>query len=79
LYGTQTILTVDRIKISTEAILVEPRGKACKQVGDFSNQKINDMHVTVILSDISDISDMSAELSSFRHLHLDVTLRNIPF
>jgi hypothetical protein len=36
------------------------------------------MHVTVILSDISDVSDMSAKLSSLRYLHLDVTLHNIP-
>jgi hypothetical protein len=79
LYGTQTILTVDRINIPTEAILVQSRAELEKQAGDFSNQKINDMHVIVILSDISDISDMSAELSSLRYLHLDVTLHNIPF
>jgi hypothetical protein len=78
LYGTQTILTVDRINIPTEAILFQSRAKLEKQAGDFSIQKINDMHVTVILSDISDISDMSAELSSLRYLHLDVTLHNIP-
>jgi hypothetical protein len=78
LYGTQIILSVDSINIPTEAILIQSRAKLDKQAGDFANQKMNDMHVTVILSDISDISDMSAELSSLRYLHLDVTLHNIP-